>query len=34
VSTAVEARELDSVTVDLARLPGVRHATWNVSTKD
>ena len=34
VSTAVEAKELDSVTVDLARLPGVRHATWNVSTKD
>ncbi len=34
VSTAVEAKELDSVTADLARLPGVRHATWNVSTKD
>ena len=34
VSTAVEAQELDSVTVDLARMPGVRHATWSVSTKD
>lgn len=34
VSTAVEAKELDSVTLDLARLPGVRHATWDVSTRD
>lgn len=34
VSTAVEAKELDSVTTDLAHMPGVRHATWNVSTKD
>ncbi len=34
VSTAVEAKELDAVTADLARMPGVRHATWDVSTKD
>ncbi|MGB3446856.1 MAG: MgtC/SapB family protein [Xanthobacteraceae bacterium] len=34
VSTAVEAKELDSVTTDLARLPGVRHATWDASTTD
>ncbi|MBB5052736.1 putative Mg2+ transporter-C (MgtC) family protein [Afipia massiliensis] len=34
VSTAVEAKELDAVTADLARRPGVRHATWDVSTKD
>lgn len=34
VSTAVEAKELDAVTADLARLPGVRHATWDVSTQD
>lgn len=34
VSTAVEAKELDVVTADLARRPGVRHATWDVSTKD
>lgn len=34
VSTAVEAKELDAVAVDLARRPGVRHATWDVSTKD
>jgi putative Mg2+ transporter-C (MgtC) family protein len=34
VSTAVEAKELDAVAADLARRPGVRHATWDVSTKD
>lgn len=34
VSTAVEAKELDAVTADLVRMPGVRHATWSVSTKD
>lgn len=34
VSTAVDAQELDAVTADLERLPGVRHATWDVSTKD
>lgn len=34
VSTAVEAKELDAVAIDLARRPGVRHATWDVSTKD
>lgn len=34
VSTAVNAKELDAVTADLARQPGVRHATWDVSTKD
>lgn len=34
VSTAVDAKELDAVAMDLARRPGVRHATWDVSTKD
>lgn len=34
VSTAVEAKELDAVAAELARRPGVRHATWDVSTKD
>jgi len=34
VSTAVDAKELDAVTAELARRPGVRHATWDVSTKD
>src|SRR3954471_11315400 len=33
VSTAVDPRELDAVAVRLEALPGVRHATWNVSTK-
>jgi putative Mg2+ transporter-C (MgtC) family protein len=33
VSTAVDAKELDAVTADLARRPGVRHATWDVSTR-
>lgn len=30
----VEAKELDAVAADLARRPGVRYATWDVSTKD
>ena len=34
VSTAVEAKELDAVAADLATRPDVRHATWDVSTKD
>ena len=34
VSTAVQAKELDLVTADLQRQPGVRHATWESSTKD
>lgn len=34
VSTAVNSAELDAVAADLARRPGVRHATWDVSTKD
>lgn len=34
VSTAVESKELDAVVADLARQSGVRHATWDVSTKD
>lgn len=31
VSLAVDAGELDRVTAELAKLPAVRHATWNVS---
>jgi putative Mg2+ transporter-C (MgtC) family protein len=34
VSTAIEPRELDAVVADFERQPGVRHATWEVSTKD
>jgi len=34
VSTAIDPRELDVVATDLQRQPGVRHATWEVSTKD
>ena len=34
VSTAIEPRELDAVLADFERQPGVRHATWEVSTKD
>ena len=34
VSTAVVPGDLDAVVSDLQRLPGVRHATWEVSTKD
>ncbi|MGJ5180740.1 MgtC/SapB family protein [Bradyrhizobium oligotrophicum] len=32
VPLAVEAAELDRVVSELAKLSGVRHATWNVST--
>src|ERR1700761_9450133 len=34
VSTAIEPAELEAVVADLERQPGVRHATWEVSTKD
>jgi putative Mg2+ transporter-C (MgtC) family protein len=34
VSTAIDPKELDNVATDLQRQPGVRHATWEVSTKD
>jgi putative Mg2+ transporter-C (MgtC) family protein len=34
VSTAVQAKELDMVAADLQRIQGVRHATWESSTKD
>jgi putative Mg2+ transporter-C (MgtC) family protein len=34
VSTAVHPPELETVVADLERQPGVRHATWEVSTKD
>ena len=34
VSTAVNPNELNSVVVDLQHQPGVRHATWEVSTTD
>jgi putative Mg2+ transporter-C (MgtC) family protein len=34
VSTAINPGELDAVVNDLQRLPGVRHATWEASTKD
>jgi putative Mg2+ transporter-C (MgtC) family protein len=34
VSTAVQAKELDVVVADLQRKSGVRHATWESSTKD
>jgi putative Mg2+ transporter-C (MgtC) family protein len=34
VSTAIDPNELNAVVVDLQRKPGVRHATWEVSTKD
>jgi len=33
-ATAVAAAELDAVTADLARAPGIRHATWSVQTAD
>lgn len=32
--TAVDPKELDAVVVDMERLPGVRHATWEASTRD
>jgi putative Mg2+ transporter-C (MgtC) family protein len=34
VSTAIDPKELDAVIADFERQPGVRHATWEVSTKD
>jgi putative Mg2+ transporter-C (MgtC) family protein len=34
VSTAVDAKELDVVAADLEKRPGVRHATWDVSTRE
>jgi len=34
VSTAVNPNELNALVVDLQHQPGVRHATWEVSTKD
>jgi putative Mg2+ transporter-C (MgtC) family protein len=34
VSTAIVPGDLDDVVSDLQRLPGVRHATWEVSTTD
>jgi putative Mg2+ transporter-C (MgtC) family protein len=33
VSTAIHPAELETVVADLERQPGVRHATWEVSTK-
>jgi putative Mg2+ transporter-C (MgtC) family protein len=34
VSTTIDPKDLDLVVTDLERQPGVRHATWEVSTKD
>jgi len=34
VSTAINPNELNAVLTDLEKQPGVRHATWEVSTKD
>lgn len=34
VSTTVDPKDLDQVATDLERQAGVRHATWEVSTKD
>jgi putative Mg2+ transporter-C (MgtC) family protein len=34
VSTAIHPAELEAVVADLQRQPGVRHATWEVSTKE
>src|SRR5260221_5103557 len=34
VSTAIDPKELDAVAADLERQPSVRHATWEVNTKD
>jgi putative Mg2+ transporter-C (MgtC) family protein len=34
VATAIHPAELEAVVADLERQPGVRHATWEVSTKD
>jgi putative Mg2+ transporter-C (MgtC) family protein len=32
VSLAVDQEDLDAVVAELSKLPGVNHATWNVST--
>jgi putative Mg2+ transporter-C (MgtC) family protein len=34
VSTAIDPKELDAVVAGFERQPGVRHATWEVSTTD
>lgn len=34
VATAVDPNELNAVATDLQHLPGVRHATWELSTTD
>lgn len=34
VATAVDPNELNAVATDLQHLPGVRHATWEVSTTE
>jgi putative Mg2+ transporter-C (MgtC) family protein len=34
ISLAVNPADLDAVVAGLAKLPGVNHATWNVSTLD
>jgi putative Mg2+ transporter-C (MgtC) family protein len=34
VASAVDPNELNAVATDLQHLPGVRHATWEVSTTD
>ncbi|HEX4368056.1 MAG TPA: MgtC/SapB family protein [Rhodopila sp.] len=34
VSTAINPKELNAVLTDFEKRPGVRHATWEVSTKD
>ena len=34
VATAVDPNELNAVAIALQHLPGVRHATWEVSTSD
>jgi putative Mg2+ transporter-C (MgtC) family protein len=34
VSTAIHPAELRAVAADLERQPGVRHASWEISTKD
>ena len=34
VPTAVDPNELNAVVLDLQKQSGVRHATWEVSTRD
>jgi putative Mg2+ transporter-C (MgtC) family protein len=34
VSSSIDPPELDAVAADLQRQQGVRHATWEVSTKE